>query len=70
MAIKHVVTRGFGFADGVKFIVTRGYTSSIVIAPDKPGQTFTMPANRNNYIVGPSRNHYTMPAGRNNYEAS
>lgn len=26
MAIKHVVTYGFGFADGVKFIPTLGFT--------------------------------------------
>ena len=25
MAIKHVVTRGYGFADGTDFIPTRGY---------------------------------------------
>ncbi len=29
MAIKHVILRGFGFADNTVFIPTRGYTTSL-----------------------------------------
>lgn len=31
MAIKHVVTRGYGFADGTVFIPTRGYTPATLV---------------------------------------
>lgn len=36
MAIKHIVTLGFGFADGVKFIPTVGYTPSTVVVVAGP----------------------------------
>lgn len=32
MAIKHVITRGYGFADNTKFIPTRGYTPNTVVS--------------------------------------
>lgn len=32
MATKHIITHGYGFADGVKFIVTHGYTPAVVEA--------------------------------------
>lgn len=33
MAIKHIVTHGYGFADGVKFIPTHGYSPAALEAP-------------------------------------
>jgi hypothetical protein len=34
VAIKHVVTRGFGFSDGTKYIPTRGYLLPVVDAEE------------------------------------
>lgn len=33
MAAKHVITEGYGFASGTKFIPTMGYTPSSVVVP-------------------------------------
>jgi len=33
MAIKNIITRGYGFADGTIYIATRGYLPKVVAGP-------------------------------------
>ena len=42
MAIKHVVTLGFGFADGVAFIPTLGFTPNVLVPPAADPLAFTL----------------------------
>lgn len=35
MAVKHIVTMGFTFADGTHYIVTEGFDSAVVVPSSK-----------------------------------
>ncbi len=67
MAIKHVVTAGYGFADGVKFIPTRGFTPAGVVVPSIPGQEFTLPRSRARFTLTEERQRFTLPRERGRY---
>lgn len=64
MAIRNVVTRGYGAGASIPFVVTRGYSISLVVAITVPGIEVTLPANRLHATAADARLHATMPDGR------
>lgn len=61
MAIKHVVTRGFAFDDGTKYISTRGYGNyEIIVGGNLLSLGYTLPL-RNFDLATKSRLHDYAP---------
>lgn len=64
MAIRVVVTRGFGngtFNGTIADVARRGYTSAAVVVPTTPGFEYTAPTRRGHYTTPTRRFHYTAP---------
>lgn len=60
MAVKHVVTRGYGFADGTIYLPTRGYTPGAEAEPEP--EPATTPGRRVAAVPRSARRQGTPPA--------
>lgn len=60
MAIRDIVTRGYGSWGSIPEVVTHGYSIAEVTTPDAEGIEWTLPGALIHYTVPDSRIHYTM----------
>lgn len=70
MAIRTVVTRGFGngtFSGTIALAVTRGYAIAAAAVLSGPGLEWTLPDNRLHYDLQ-GRAAYTLPINRIHYD--
>jgi hypothetical protein len=62
MAIREIVTLGFGASSPVNFIPTIGFGGASLSPPDVAGIEFTAPGNALHFTVGVRPLHYTAPS--------
>lgn len=70
MAIRTVVTRGFGngtFNGTITLVVLRGYSNGLLVVPSVPGLEYTAKDNRLHYTAPNNRLHYTADENRLHY---
>ena len=63
MAIRTVVTRGFGngtFNGTITLVVLRGYAIGALIVPTAEGLEYTLTTNRFHFTLDENKLHYTM----------
>lgn len=68
MAIREIVTLGFGAISPVNFIPTIGFGLASLSPPDVPGIEFTAPKNALHFTVPCSRLHFTVPKNTLTFE--
>ncbi len=63
MAVKHIIWRGYGFAnDGIKFIPTRGFSISTAVTIVSEGLEYTLSGNLLHYTIKSVKLGYTLTA--------
>jgi len=67
MAIRSVVTRGFGngtFNGTVALVVTAGYAIGSILVPSTPGMEWTLPSSNLHFTLPDNRLEYTLPESK------
>lgn len=68
MAVKHIITHGYGFADGVMFIPTHGYSAGAQVATPTSGARYVFGAERRMTVPAAGR-HVATAERREDAEA-
>ncbi len=63
MAIRNVVTRGYGAGASIAFVVTRGYSIGVVQVPDSFGLHYRITGTPCHVMADGERMHYRVPGG-------